>query len=243
MLNLNSRELITFVGAGGKTTTMFALAKSLKAAGKKTLVATTTKILAPEKDLCDAFIFDSGRNMSFFEKIEPETITCLGKKFDPEKNKIVGVDSDYIDELFQCEIFDYILVEADGARQKPIKAPADHEPIVPLNTTISIGIIGLDSLGAIIDKDSVHRPEIFAEITNRKLGDKIDCDIICKLILSDRGLFKNTPPTSRRIVILNKKDLLHDKKETEIIVERVIKKTVSFEAIIANTKNGVEISI
>src|SRR4030043_2196231 len=49
-LGLKAKELISLVGAGGKTTLMFRLAKELVAGGKKVVTTTTTKILEPTSD-------------------------------------------------------------------------------------------------------------------------------------------------------------------------------------------------
>ncbi len=46
-LGIQSREVISLVGAGGKTTLMFRLAKELSLSGKKVVTTTTTKILKP----------------------------------------------------------------------------------------------------------------------------------------------------------------------------------------------------
>ena len=106
--------------------------------------------------------------------------------------------------FFMEGVFDYILVEADGSRQKPIKAPADHEPVIPDGTTKTVGVIGLDALGKQICSDSVHRPEHFCRLTGRNMGDRIDEEMVAKLILAPDGLFKSVPGGSRNYVLFNK---------------------------------------
>ena len=71
-------------------------------------------------------------------------------------------------------LFDFILVEADGAKRKPIKAPADYEPVIPSSTTLVIGVIGLDALGKAIDEETIHRCELFCSLTGKKAGNTID---------------------------------------------------------------------
>src|SRR4030042_6313460 len=49
-LDLRAKEVISLVGAGGKTTLMFRLAKELLLAGKRVVTTTTTKILEPSSE-------------------------------------------------------------------------------------------------------------------------------------------------------------------------------------------------
>ncbi len=52
-LGLRDGEMVSLIGAGGKTTTLLQLAKELRDAGKKVLVTTTTKIFKPSKPHVD----------------------------------------------------------------------------------------------------------------------------------------------------------------------------------------------
>jgi len=198
-------SLISLIGAGGKTTTMFKIADELKKLGKKVLVTTTTKILFPSQDNnCDTFVFDTSANSKLFIKVKNYTITCLGKKLDLKNKKIIGIEPEYINKIFTKKIFDCILVEADGAKRKSIKAPAEYEPIIPKESTAVLGMIGMDSIETVIEEKNVHRSVIFASITNSKQGEIINERIICKLILSEKGLFAKTPFSSEKFLFLNK---------------------------------------
>ncbi len=48
-LNPNKREILSFVGGGGKTTTIFTLGEELKYLGKKVLITTSTNISNPKE--------------------------------------------------------------------------------------------------------------------------------------------------------------------------------------------------
>jgi probable selenium-dependent hydroxylase accessory protein YqeC len=121
-----------------------------------------------------------------------------------EGDKIKGVLPEVLDELFEEGACSYILVEADGSRRKPIKAPGPHEPVVPQKATQVFGVIGMDAIGRTLDEKTVHRPELLSEITGTSMGSMIDCEIIARLILSPRGLFKNAGLFSKKILVLNK---------------------------------------
>ena len=124
------------MGAGGKTTTMFALAQELKSRGKSVLVTTTTNIFYPSAGECDEVIIDGSADTSILKHAQPGRIICLGGAIIKER-KLSGIDRECIAKLHEGKRFDCILVECDGAKHKPIKAPAAYEPVVPGNATTS----------------------------------------------------------------------------------------------------------
>lgn len=220
----SDRAMICLVGAGGKTTTMFNLASALKAIGQRVLVTTTTKIFYPHSNQYDAMIMDTGGTLSQLEKSRPATITCLGAKLSRRDNKIIGVDKNRVDKIYDEGFFDTILVEGDGAKRKPIKAPGPWEPVIPRCTTQTLGIIGLDALGKPVNDKNVHRWKQFCATTKTKENDIIDENIITRLIASPNGLFKDVPKNSRCMVLLNKAETLPNKKKAAMRIRLNIEK-------------------
>lgn len=198
-LNLEKDNVISFVGGGGKSTGMNVLAQEFKNLDKKVLITTTTMIFYPEHKDNDKFIL--GLLPKEYEPKEG-TITLFGKTMVNEKIK--GPNPMELEEIYNRDIFDIILIEADGAKRKPITAPASHEPLVPDFTRVTIGVIGLDSVGQSLDEDKTHRPEILRKIFNVELPHIIGKDDIIKLIRDENGLFKDSK--GKRIVFLNKAD-------------------------------------
>lgn len=203
-IDLTKKELICFVGGGGKTSSMLRLAKELKEIGKSILVTTTTKIYKPNEKDYDRLIVEPNQDIVWDgNQMLKGEITFLGQGISSE-NKLLGVNKEIIDDLFQKEKFDYILVECDGAKNKPIKAPAFHEPVIPPKAGIVVGVIGLDALNKRINNESVHRPNIFSEIVSGKINEKIDEHKVVNLITSKEGLFKGIPKRSNKYLFLNK---------------------------------------
>lgn len=196
-LDLNKKHVISFVGAGGKSTSMDTLAKELKMEGKKVLVTTTTVLFQPQHRDNDKFIL--GKLPQGYTPLNG-SITLLGKSMD--NSKIRGISTEHVKEIHRGEIFDIILVEADGARMKPLKAPANHEPVVPNFSTITIGVIGLDSIGMPLDDNHVHRPEILASILNVELPHIVNENDIINLVVHKEGIFKRA--NGKRIILFNK---------------------------------------
>lgn len=53
---------------------------------------------------------------------------------------------------------DVVLVEADGAKRLPLKAPAEYEPVIPSCTDAVAAVAGMDAVGQAVGA-VCHRPE------------------------------------------------------------------------------------
>jgi probable selenium-dependent hydroxylase accessory protein YqeC len=236
-IDLHTPELISVVGAGGKTSTMFRLAREFKSFRKKVLVTTTTNIAFSETSQADRLIIDSSKDVCSLPRVEPGTIVCLGSSMVGDQEKLKGIERELVDKIYQEHLFDYIVVEADGSKRRPIKAPAHYEPVIPRKTTRLIGVIGLDALGKTITEEYVHRPNLFCSITGKKMGDVIDRKCLTDLILSEDGLFKSAPQGCRRYVMLNKADHADREEEARTTVHELVEKKPPVNGLIIAAAN------
>ena len=196
-LGVGRRELVSFVGAGGKTTLLLGLGAELASAAR-VVMTTTTKMGA-----------DQLPDWATVRRTDAEVANAIGGE-DPvfvvdsvAGEKVMGVTAEYADALFARAGVDYVLVEADGARRRLLKAPAAHEPVIPQTTTIVVAIAGLDAIGGRIG-DVAHRPERVIALTERTLDDLVaPTDIATVLSHSDGGLH-HVPDGARVVVALTK---------------------------------------
>lgn len=200
--------VIAFVGAGGKTTCMFRLAEELKEQGRSVLVTTTTKIYYPETRHYDKIIIQSNVEIFFQEVVSAvsDSVIVAAKEFRRETEKLKGFSPGVLDMLVGLGVIDYILVEADGSKRKPIKAPGEHEPVLPSKTDIVVGMTGFDCYNKRIDTDTVFRMNEFCQITGKSEGEAIDKETLLTLVASEKGLFKTTSTAAQRVWLLNKVD-------------------------------------
>lgn len=210
----NITQIISLVGAGGKTSIMFELAKELEQKNQRVLVTTTTKIYYPESDRnLDIFFLPLPINFS----PKAGSITVIGKYLDEKTNKIIGLNYQEIKRL--STQFDITIIEADGSKQKALKFPRAGEPVIHPDSNIVIGLIGLNCLGKAINKDNVHRHLLFRESLGYSENQIIQLDMLIDLIKYPLGLFKNTPIKSRKICILNQLD---QQPEISVIKDKII---------------------
>ncbi|WP_309492140.1 selenium cofactor biosynthesis protein YqeC [Candidatus Hecatella orcuttiae] len=200
--NLRSGEIVTLVGAGGKTTFMFTLAQELASQGKKVITTTTTKIWVPANGETERFIVDVEGNLpsNVFER--HHHATCVTRVFRENlRDKAEGVNPQKIGEWLSALKPHCIIVEADGARGKPFKAPASYEPVIPPDTTLYIPMVSVEVLGKKLTAEAAHRPEIVAKLTGINHGDKITASTVAKVL---KHYLQMTPSQARSIVFVNK---------------------------------------
>ena len=223
IFNLGDGGVLCLVGGGGKTTTMFRLAHDLAARGRRVITTTTTRILVPSSDESDHLLIAPSANslLSLLANQQAEGRHLTAAAGRTGDDKLTGYSGDDIAMLAGSGATDWILVEADGAAGKPIKAPADHEPVVPACTTHFLGVIGLDCVGKPLTKHHVHRPDRYSFVTGLEEGGRITEVSIARLIVHPVGLFKSCPPGASRILLLNKTETSGRRNAAARIASRV----------------------
>lgn len=231
--------VISLVGAGGKTSSLFWLASLFKQKGLKVCVTTSTKMYYPTLNEIDHIIYLNDQTIptsnfrtkeTLFCDISDESITfCFDKKSVSEKisdrpEKISGIAVSDIGYLRENAPFDVILVEADGAKRRSIKSPASHEPCLPDNTDVVIGLTGAETINQPINQNQVHRWSHFSQICEIKDGDSVDQDCLLKLITHPMGMFKGAPVLAKKIWQINKVDITDNyellKKTASYVLDR-----------------------
>jgi molybdenum cofactor cytidylyltransferase len=129
-----------------------------------------------------------------------------------------------------------LLFEADGSRQRPLKAPADHEPVIPEFVKTVVVVAGLTGLGKPLTEKFVHRPEIFTRLSGLKMGETITSEVLVRVLTHSAGGLKNIPPHARRIVLLNQADTPELQAQGKTLAEKLL--PVYHSVIIASLKQS-----
>lgn len=209
--HLTNRRVISLVGGGGKTTLMYRLARELKATGKRVVTTTTTKIYHPRIDETGTVILTQSAGLNLLDKLEGELeihdhVTLVNHLLTP-MGKMQGIEQNVIGQILEARLCDHIIVEADGAARRPIKAPAAREPVLPAQTDLLIAVVGLDVVGKPLDSEWVHRVEEVGRVTGLVSGEIIRPEHVAKVIAHPQGLMKDLPSGADSWIILNKADL------------------------------------
>lgn len=224
-LALEDKGVICLVGAGGKTSLMFRLARELSAAGQTVLTTTTTKIMRPEQDQsahlilspCPEAILDKAKRL-----LKQSAHLSAAARQTWDHAKLIGFAPEAIEVFLKSGLFRWIVVEADGSRRRPLKAPAPHEPVIPQCARLVTGVLGLDAFGKPLDRQSVFRPRRVSKITGLGAGMKIDGHTYCDLLTHRNGIFQGTPAGARQIAFLNQADLPGTAQAGRAVIERLV---------------------
>jgi probable selenium-dependent hydroxylase accessory protein YqeC len=228
-LDLGSRELVALVGGGGKTSLLFALAEELHQGKKLVVTSTTTKVRHREAQRSPCIVF-TGSVPSWKDKL-CEGLQNHGHVFlargPLDSGKVDGINPALVNEMYQEGGIDYIVLEADGASGRPVKVPADHEPVIPSSSTKVVAMLGLEAIGKQMGPEVVFREDLFCKLTGLESGELLTPTVLARLFLKPEGLFKGTPPSAKRMVFLNKQDLLSESKVAEELAGLILESEVS----------------
>lgn len=200
----NPHHVVSLVGAGGKTTLIYMMARVCALQGMKVIITTTTHMQKPTKyplatnidDLCNA--------------LKQGDIVVAGKE--AGDGKITGWDEmDFKDFM---KLADFVLIEADGAKMLPCKVPAGNEPVIPKESDIVLGLMGMNTLGRPL-KDVVFRKEKAMELLKTDENHLMNMDDMAFILANSKGTKKDVEKREY-FAILNQCD-------NEIMLKKALK--------------------
>lgn len=164
----------SLTGGGGKTTAMYTLARELSARG--TVICTTTTHILPPEHLP---VFRAENREALASALARHGCVCAGS---PAAEGKLSAPALTPAEL--AGLADYVLVEADGSKGLPVKAHLSHEPVIPVETGLTVLLIGASAFGRPI-RESVHRWERFCDLTGAPPEDPVTAENVSRLIAAE----------------------------------------------------------
>lgn len=209
-LAVGAGDLVSLVGGGGKTTTLYRLTDDLTRGGLKAAAATTTKIAAPGPEdrallLCEPQWDDLVRRLEGWNWAGGHP-PVLGAGL-LSATKVEGIPPQWCDRLVGERVVDVLVVEADGAARKAVKAPESWEPVVPAATTLFVAVVGLSCVGLPLCADVAFRPDKIAAVTGCAPGAPLTPAVLASLLSTPEGLLKGRTDAMRATALLNQADL------------------------------------
>jgi molybdenum cofactor cytidylyltransferase len=198
-LRFSTTSRLALVGAGGKSSVLLKLASSGKG-----LIATTTTHLAVEQ--ASTFLkwmrVEDEVELEAWEW-EREPVLVTGRR---EMDGRVSAPGESVYDLLLRIAKNKnlpVVVEADGAKKRMLKAPAQHEPVVPDWINHVLVVIGADGVGKPLNDEWVHRPERFSALSGIPIGQQVTWDSVGRVLLDAEGGLKNIPVNARCSVLIN----------------------------------------
>ena len=203
-LRVTRSSKVAFVGAGGKTTAMFRLAREVA----PVILAVSAHFGVHQAKMADRhLVVESARDVAALRG-QPLEDVLLFTGQPASDRKLKGVAPATLAEI--CRLADHLgcplLIEADGSRQHPLKAPAAHEPVIPDFVDCVAVMAGMRGLGKRLTSAWVHRPERFAALAGVGMGARIDARSLTAVLTHSEGGLKGIPPGAWRVVLFNQAD-------------------------------------
>lgn len=204
-LDLGHARCVALVGSGGKTSLLFRLARAYQ---RPVLVSNTAHLGVDQGRYADrVIVVQSPEDIPLTAGNIPEGVTLFTGPADA-RGRTSGLAGETLSRLRAlADLWGApLLIEADGSRGLPLKAPADWEPVIPGFAGAVIVVVGLSALGQPLNADWVYRPDDFARLAQVASGAPVEPDGLAGVLLHPRGGLKGIPPSAMKIVFFNQRD-------------------------------------
>lgn len=202
-LRAGSSPCVAFIGAGGKTTALFQLARQLP---PPVIVTGTSHLGLWQSKWADQHI--STESSAPLEELEHGLKGIILVTGETDGDRVKPINNELL--IWLKEFCGYhsipLLIEADGSRMKPLKAWAEYEPPIPSFVEMVVQVAGLTGLGKTLSDENVHRSEIFAKLSGLHIGELITSDSLIRVLTHPEGGLKNIPTNAQRAILLNQAD-------------------------------------
>ena len=236
-LGVSGDDVVALVGGGGKTSAMFRLAREIVDKGGTVITTTTTRIFAAQIALAPSHVpaGDATRERVAAALAQHRHTLVVGAT-NPRDGKADGISLELFTSLRRWFPGVAIVNEADGSRMRPFKAPAAHEPVIPVETTLVVPVVGADVLGKTLDAESVHRAELVSALSGASLGSTITPEVVARVLAHRAGGLKGVPPGARVVVVINKVETLADRGLAHETAERLLGESTIESVILAELR-------
>lgn len=209
------RDTVTaLIGGGGKTGLLHKIANELAENYPKVLQTSLTKTAFTKSE--NPMVFKDDFDI---KSVDRNPLFIVGEKI--SESKLLGISETQLDDI--RKYFDLTIYECDGAKNKPLKAHTDHDPIVPKFTTNVIIIVGADVIDSKISDGLVHRPELFCKLWNVDKDRDLDIDFIVKVVSSPDGYLSKVIGDATIAYFVNKADSNYENAER--LAQKIYNKT------------------
>jgi len=193
-LGIAGKQYVFLVGAGGKTTLMFTMAREL-AREHRVVTTTSTRILRPNPSQSPEILVQDDVSELLRQlgarRLGPGHRT-IAREVCPD-GKLLGFAPEDLDQIHDAGVADVLLVEGDGAAGLPLKAHADHEPVVSVRADMVVAVVAADAPGGLLDDTHVHRAHLARERLGKSPDARVTVADVVTLFFHPRGYLRGAP--------------------------------------------------
>jgi molybdenum cofactor cytidylyltransferase len=189
------------LGSGGKTSLLALLARELAHSHPRVLVSTSTKVYPfPGLPLIEApaalpAAFARARAVFLGRQLGVGAVAAARG----DAGKLGGLPALEAEDL--RALADVVLLEADGARGRPLKVHQPQDPGAPASADLALLVIGAAALAAPAGSESVHRLERAPAHWGLREGETPTPRQVARILLAPDGYLGQTGAVPTRILI------------------------------------------
>jgi len=234
------------VGAGGKKTTLYALAARLDRA----VLTATVRIPIFDREVAGVRVAeDPVAALDAVGATDGDERTGGAEPFPlglvPERerdDRYRGYDPAVVDAIGAAHEGP-VLVKADGARTRLLKAPDEREPQIPASADRVVPVASVGAVGEPLTADTVHRPERVAAVADAALGDEITPELVGRVLAHERGGLKGIPRDATAIPLVNAVDDAADETAARAIARVVHERADVPRVVLARMLDGAIVDV
>lgn len=166
------KGVTAIIGSGGKTTLLRTLSGELPG---RVLLCTSTHF----QGYADLPTVLDPTEADLRKALAAHPIVCAAGRSPTGKLVDCGLPYETL-----ADLADFVLVEADGSRRRPLKAHALHEPVIPPCTRQVICVVGLSGLHRPVS-EVVHRPELFCPLVGCTPEDEATPERVARALVQE----------------------------------------------------------
>lgn len=194
-------DVVAFIGAGGKTSTMVSLGYELAEMGWRVLATATVALDESQLELFPRALTPDAGSDAISAALNEDRFVFLYDKI--RDGGVYGPDVDWVTRLMDTIDSDVILIEADTANGALIKAPYPDEPLIPTETSLVVLLASLSALGKPLDSEHVYNLNAIINRYGFPEGNHIKSPWIAQIIRDETLGLHGVPQTTRTIAFLN----------------------------------------
>lgn len=158
-------QVISLIGAGGKTTCLKRLSTEIHASGRSVVATTTTKV------------YPDNSFQTWQHPVMPPahlvSSTFWYAALDARSGKWLGPATEIVDEAIrleqdECGLKRCWVIEADGAKEKKLKLWSSHEPQIPLHSECAVLVVSASLWNSLLAERDIHRAERWPSLVGER---------------------------------------------------------------------------
>jgi molybdenum cofactor cytidylyltransferase len=206
-LGIADREVVALVGGGGKTTTMYRLAREAASRGRRAVASGTARFTRGSARLTAPLLIDADEAAliaAALDRLGRDGGWLVVATGEGSQERLLPLSAAAVANLAAAPSIDLVVLEADGSAMRAFKAPAEHEPAIPAAATLVVAVVGADILGRRLSAEAVHRAERVIALSGATAGEPVTPALVATVLAHTEGGRKAVPPGARFAVLINK---------------------------------------